>query len=213
MSRPAPEVRLTPETLLDELGPLDIYLFDQILKGRLPPGSRILDAGCGGGRNLHFFLRNGYPVAGTDTSPAALTEVRARARRLAPELPDHAFRADPVEDLSFPDGAFDAVIASAVLHFARDEDHFRRMVAELWRVLASGGLLFARLATTVGLEDRVERREGRRFRLPDGTERFLADEALLDDLAAELGARPLEPLKTTLVARLRAMTTWVVEKP
>lgn len=213
MSRPAPEVRLTPETLLDELGPLDIYLFDQILKGRLPPGSRILDAGCGGGRNLHFFLRNGYPVAGTDTSPSALTEMRARARRLAPKLPDHVFRADPVEDLSFPDGAFDAVIASAVLHFARDEDHFRRMVAELWRVLASGGLLFARLATTVGLEDRVERREGRRFRLPDGTERFLADEDLLDDLAAELGARPLEPLKTTLVARLRAMTTWVVEKP
>ena len=213
MSRPAPEVRLTPETLLDELGPLDIYLFDQILKGRLPPGSRILDAGCGGGRNLHFFLRNGYPVAGTDTSPAVLTEVRARARRLAPELPDHAFRADPVEDLSFPDGVFDAVIASAVLHFARDENHFRRMVTELWRVLAAGGLLFARLATTVGLEDRVERREGRRFRLPDGTERFLADEALLDDLVAGLGARPLEPLKTTLVARLRAMTTWVVEKP
>lgn len=213
MSRATPKGRLTPETLLDELGPIDIYLFDQILKGRLPPGSRILDAGCGGGRNLHFFLRNGYPVAGTDTSPAALTEVRARARRLAPELPDHAFRADPVEDLSFPDGAFDAVIASAVLHFARDEDHFRRMLAELWRVLASGGLLFARLATTVGNEERVERREGRRFRLPDGTERFLADEALLDDLAAKLGARPLEPLKTTLVARLRAMTTWVVEKP
>jgi len=205
--------RLTPDNLLDELGSVDIYLFDQILKGRFPPGTRLLDAGCGGGRNLVFFLRNGYPVCGTDTSAAALSEVRERARRLAPDLAADAFRADPVEALSFPDAAFDAVIASAVLHFARDEAHFRKMIAELWRVLAPGGMLFARLATSIGIEDRVERLTGRRFHLPDGTDRLLADEALLDELATELGAVPLEPLKTVLVARLRAMTTWVVAKP
>lgn len=208
--------------LHDELGAVDIYLFDQILKGRFPPGTRILDAGCGGGRNLVFFLRNGYPVTGVDQVARHVEATRELARKLLPpsRLPasaadehlEDAFRVEMVEDLSFPDASFDAVLASALLHFARDEEHFRKMVAELWRVLVPGGLFFTRLATTIGIEDRVERIEGRRFHLPDGTDRFLADEALIEELATELKARPLEPLKTVNVAHLRAMTTWVVEK-
>jgi SAM-dependent methyltransferase len=210
--------RLTPANLVDELGPVDIYLFDQVLKGRFPPGTRVLDAGCGGGRNLVFFLRNGYPVAGVDRSSGAVSATKQRARELLPAsmvestFLDDAFRVEAVEDLSFPDASFDVVIASALLHFARDEAHFRGMIAELWRVLAPRGFLFTRLATTIGIEDRVERIEGRRFHLPDGTDRFLADQKMLEGFEAELGARPLEPLKTVNVAHLRAMTTWVVEK-
>jgi len=48
--------------------------------------------------------------------------------------------------------------------------------------------------------------------LPDGTERYLVDEALLVDLTRRLGGTFLDPLKTTIVQNQRCMTTWVVRK-
>ena len=56
-------------TLQDEFGSIDIYLFDQLLRARLRPGMRVLDAGCGGGRNLVYLLRNGFDVWATDAAP------------------------------------------------------------------------------------------------------------------------------------------------
>jgi hypothetical protein len=86
------------------------------------------------------------------------------------------------------------------------------MVTGLWRVLAHGGLLFARLASSIGIESQVEPVSGRRFRLPDGTERYLVDEPMLMDLTARLGGELLDPIKTTVVQSQRSMTTWVVRK-
>ena len=105
----------------------------------------------------------------------------------------------------------DAVISSAVLHFVRDAEHFRAMVNEMWRVLVPGGLLFARLATSIGLEHQLAVPVGR-VRLPDGSERFVVDEATLLVTARALGGRLVDPLKTTNVQQLRAMTTWVLVK-
>ncbi len=193
-------------------GNMDIYLFDQLMKGRFVPGMKILDAGCGRGRNLVFFMRGEFEPFAVDESEASIAELRALAERIAPHLPADNFRVESVEHLSFPDASFDVVVANAVLHFAEDEAHFDRMLSQLWRVLAVGGMLFARLATSIGMEGRLEPRQGRRFRLPDGSERFLADEAMLSSYAERLGAHLLEPLKTTLVADQRAMSTWVLRK-
>jgi len=131
-------------TLRDEFGNIDIYLFDQLLRGRVAAGMPVFDAGCGAGRNLVYLLRQGYDVCGNDADPNAIAEVRAMAAALAPNG-THDFRLEPIERTSFPDAHADAVMASAVLHFADDTAHFSRMVLELWRVLAPGGLLFARL--------------------------------------------------------------------
>jgi tellurite methyltransferase len=198
--------------LREHLGDIDIYLFDQLLKGRLVPGMSLLDAGCGGGRNLVWFLRGGYEVSGVDENPAAVEQVRRLASSLAPHLPPESFQVADLADLPLPDARFDAVLCSAVLHFARDEAHFDRMLSELWRVLRPGGLFFARLATTIGMEGRVQPLDGRWYHLPDGTRRFLADEEMLRNAATRLGGNRLDPLKTTLVEDLRAMTTWVLRK-
>ena len=197
-----------------EFGAIDIYLFDQLLRGRITARDCVFDAGCGAGRNLVYLLRIGCAVYGVDPDPDAVAEVRALAARLAPSLASDNFRVEPVERTTFPDRFATVVISSAVLHFARDDQQFDAMLTGTWRVLASGGLFFCRLASTIGLESRVERVGAvpRRYRLPDGTERYLVDERQLMDRTRSLGGQLLDPLKTTVVQDQRSMTTWVVRK-
>ena len=198
---------------LDALfGQIDIYLFDQILRGRIAPGMRIFDAGCGGGRNLVFLLQQGYDVCAVDPDPAAIRSVRALAARLAPRLPESNFRAEPIEASSFPDHAADVVVSSAVLHFARDDAHFSAMLAGAWRLVKPGGLFFCRLASSIGMEGRFVPLGNGRYTLPDGSERYLVDEARLLALTADLGGTLVDPLKTTVVQGQRCMTTWVVRR-
>jgi ubiquinone/menaquinone biosynthesis C-methylase UbiE len=199
-------------TIQEQFGQIDIYLFDQILKGRISLGMQILDAGCGGGRNLVYFLREGYSVYAVDPDVQALESVRARARKFAPSLPDSNFRVETVENMSFDDACADVVICNTVLHFARDDAHFDAMLHGAWRVLKPGGLFFSRLGSTIGMENQIEHIEGRRYKSPDGSERYLVDEALLDSLTERLGAELADPLKTTVVQNQRAMTTWVLRK-
>ena len=201
-------------TLDEHFGNIDIYLFDQILRRRIAPGDRIVDAGCGFGRNLVYLLREGYDVRGADADPDAIAEVRALAARLAPALPAGNFRVEPLEAMTFEPGSATVVISSAVLHFARDDGQFQAMLDGSWRPLASGGMFFCRLASTIGIESEVRRLhpDGRRYRLPDGTARYLVDESLLMALTERLGGKLLDPLKTTVVQGQRSMTTWVVRK-
>ena len=199
-------------TLQEQFGQIDIYLFDQLLKGRISPGMRTLDAGCGGGRNLVYLLREGYEVYAADSDAQAVNNVRSVARMLAPALPESNFRVEAVEDMSFDDACADVVISSAILHFARDDAHFESMLRGSWRVLKSDGLFFCRLASSIGMERQVERIQGRRHRLPDGSERYLVDEALLGSITERLGAELADPLKTTIVQSQRSMTTWVLRK-
>ncbi len=201
-----------PLNLQEWFGAIDIYLFDQLLKGRIVPGMRVLDAGCGTGRNLVYLLRNGWEVFGVDESSGAVAQTRRLVTELVPHLPLDNFRVEPVDRMSFADADFDVVLSSAVLHFARDEEHWRAMVREMWRVLKPGGIFFARLASSIGIKDQIELIEGRRYHLPDGSERFLVDEAMLLSVTATLGGEFIEPVKTTVVQNMRAMTTWCLRK-
>jgi SAM-dependent methyltransferase len=194
--------------LKEQFGPIDIYLFDQILRGNIGYGMTIFDAGCGSGRNLFYLLREGYEVFGVDADPSAIAVVR----RIAPKLPIQSFRVEPVESNSFPDGIADVVISSAVLHFAKDDEQFRAMLLGSWSKLKQGGLFFCRLASTIGIESLVKPIAGRWHALPDGSERYLVDEQLLMELTRELNGRLIDPLKTTVVQNQRSMTTWVVRK-
>ena len=199
---------MTLESLRRQFGQIDIYLFDQLLRGRISHGMRILDAGCGNGRNLVYLLRENFQVFGVDTDLRAVEAVR----RLAPSLPAENFRVESIEAMSFPDDFADVAISSAVLHFARDDDHFLAMLRGTWRVLKSGGLFFCRLASSIGMESLIKPIAGRVSLLPDGSVRYLVDEALLLRLTEELHGQLLDPIKTTVVQNERCMTTWVVRK-
>lgn len=198
-------------SLHEQFGQIDIYLFDQLLKGRIAPGMTILDAGCGAGRNLVYLLRQGHTIYGADANPRAVESVQSMAAVLAPSLPASNFRVEPVEQMSFADAIADVVLSSAVLHFARDDAHFQAMLQGSLRPLKPGGLFFCRLASNIGIENQVEPINGRRHKLPDGSERYLVDEALLDSLTRQIGELA-DPIKTTVVQNQRSMTTWVVRR-
>jgi SAM-dependent methyltransferase len=198
--------------LREQFGSIDIYVFDQILRGRIAPGMRICDAGCGFGRNLVYFFQEQYDVFGVDSDPRAVESTRRLAATLAPKLPGDNFRLADIAAMPFPDGFADVVISSAVLHFASDDQHFQAMLRGTWKALKPGGLFFCRLASSIGMETLVQRISGRRFHLPDGSERYLVDEALLCNLTQELGGELIDPLKTTVVQNQRCMTTWVMRK-
>jgi SAM-dependent methyltransferase len=206
------EMRPSDTPLALEFGHIDIYLFDQILRGRISQGMRIFDTGCGSGRNLVYFLREGFDAFGVDADAAAIEAVRELAQRLAPRLPPSNFRSEAIEATTFPADFADVVISSAVLHFARDDEQFTAMLDRSWRALRPGGLFFCRLASSIGMEGRMRPVAGRRCLLPDGSERYVVDEPLLLEKTAQLGGRLLDPLKTTVVQNQRAMTTWVVRK-
>lgn len=205
-----------PELPLDRLseyfGEIDVYLFDQLLRGRIRGDMDVLDAGCGAGRNLVYLLRSGVRVHAIDSKKSAVASVRALAARLAPSLPPENFQVSDLEALPHQSSTFDAVISSAVLHFAANSEIFHRMVDEMWRVLRPGGLLFARLASSIGIEERIEPVSERRYLLPDGSTRFLVDERMLLDVTGRLDGTLVDPIKTTNVQGQRCMTTWCVAK-
>jgi tellurite methyltransferase len=202
------------KTNLQQLyGNIDIYLFDQLLKGTYDNCDTVLDAGCGGGRNLIYFLRNGYNVYGIDPNAEAIKAVKALSAQLAPANPAENFAVALAENMPFDDGTFHLVICSAVLHFSKNETHFDAMLRSMWQVLKPGGYFFARLASDIGIQSLVKPLGDSRYLLPDGSERFLVSEDTLLSYTQELNAKLHEPLKTTNVQNLRCMTTWCLQKP
>jgi tellurite methyltransferase len=140
----------------------------------------------------------------------------ARARALAAEVGAPAdadrFRVEPIETCTFDDGAFDLVICNAVLHFAQDTAHFHAMTRRLAALVAPGGRVFCRLASTIALGAPITplaNRPARWGTFPDGHQHFLVDLAFLLEATDALGATLCDPIKTVNVQERRCMTTWV----
>ena len=199
-----------PLNVQEEFGQIDIYVFDQILRGNIAKGMRILDAGCGYGRNMVHLLRQGCEIFAMDANPEAVEYVRNLAASVETSIPAENFQVGVIERMSFPNVFADVVLCNSVLHFARNEDHFKAMLSELWRVLKPGGMLFCRLGSRIGMQ--FERVHGHSYVIGDGSVWFLVDEQMLMQLTGEMNAVLVDPLKTTIVQNHRCMTTWVLRK-
>jgi SAM-dependent methyltransferase len=197
-------------SLKDQFGQIDIYIFDQILRGNIAPGMTVLEAGCGYGRNLLYLLRSGCQVFALDQDAAAVDHVRQLSASLDTGLPAENFLVGSIEKMPFADGFADVVLCNAVLHFARDSRHFQTILRELWRVVKPGGMFFCRLGSRIGMD--FPRLRGNIYQIPDGSEWFLVDQSMLLRLTEQMNAVLVDPLKTTIVQDYRCMTTWVLRK-
>ncbi|WP_306642931.1 class I SAM-dependent methyltransferase [Sanyastnella coralliicola] len=184
---------------------IDIYLIDQILKDRYTPGETILDAGGGGGRNLKWFLQEGFEVIIQDIDPERELQVQEK-------YPEAKYRwmTEELSELSLKSNSVDHVICNAVLHFAKDRRHFDQMLDQLVRVCRSGGSIFIRTNCIFGVEDSIKSIGDGWYNLPDESDRFLIDaeifDAIKNDPRFELGEIP----KWTSVNGLRVMMTLVL---
>ena len=198
---------------LTDLAFTDVYLIDQIMKGRIGTNARVVDVGSGGGRNLPWFLRRGMDVTALDPSPEAFLALEEGLASLGLSLAKEKQVPVAVECCELDTQSFDLVISNAVLHFAKDHEHFRAMLDATWDLVAPGGLLFARLTSSVGIESLVQDLGAGRYALPDGSERYLVTESGLLQESERLGGVLLDPIKSTVVQSLRTMTTWVLARP
>ena len=189
-------------------GNTDIYLLDQIMKQRYSETDKVLDAGCGKGRNLHWFLMNEIAVYGLDMEREAIEQLRLQY----PSLPAERFTTGNIQMLPYQDDFFDHVISSAVLHFANSQQQFNAMLAEMVRVLKPGGTMFIRMTSDIGIEQSVIHLADGVYSIPDGSQRFLLTRALLKKLLTDQPLSLLEPVKTVNVQDLRCMTTVVLQK-
>lgn len=98
---------------------------------------RLLEAGCGSGRDALFYAREGFEVTGTDLSEQALHQAR---RRAGAEGLAATFLVDDLVATRLPLGGFDAAIAVHVVHL-QPEDGRRAMVNQLWRLTRDAGLI------------------------------------------------------------------------
>jgi len=194
-------------TLKKSIKDIDIYILDQILKDLYQPGAKILDAGCGSGRNLKWFYESGFEIHGTDTD----TEPLLRCKELYPTQKENFIEAN-IEKMPYKANSFDHVICNAVLHFAKDLNHFTQKFEELLRVLKPKGSLFIRTASNFGIENLVILLDKGIYKLPDGTSRFLMTPEILEDIQNNKVVVLIEDVKTTIVHHKRAMTTLVIKK-
>ncbi len=190
------------------LGQTDIYLIDQIMKGRYKPADTILDAGCGSGRNMYWFLQNGFNINGIDISGVAIEQLKDTY----PDLPAGSLLVSSLENIPYADNHFDHIICSAVLHFAESIAQFNCMLAEMVRVLKPGGSLFIRMTTDIGIEDKIEFIADGVYKIPDGSTRFLLTRELLASSMQQHKLSFIEPLKTVNVDDIRCMSTLLLQK-
>ncbi len=198
---------MTDSDLKNILGNLDIYLLDQIVKGRYSKEDKILDAGCGSGRNMYWFYDNQFNIWAMDNDLANIKLVK----EIYPGSSDQ-FIVSELDEMPYTNGEFNHIICNAVLHFARNEKHFIGMMAEILRVLKVHGSIFLRMASNIGIEELVVSEGNGIFSIPDGTQRFLLTRELLNNFMAKFNLTFLEPVKTTNVHDVRCMTTLVLQK-
>lgn len=185
----------------------DIYLIDQILKGRFNNTKTLLDVGCGTGRNLPYFLHGAFEVFGIDSDEKQINELIHNK-----QVKRANFKVAQAHNIPFNNVKFDLIICNAVLHFADNKEHFERMLQSMWNRLEQGGILFMRLASNIGIEPLIEPMGNGKYALPDGSIRYLVDQNELLNYTENMNATLVEKIKTTNVQDMRCMTTWIVKK-
>lgn len=190
---------------LQHIQGVDIYLIDQILKQRIPPGDRVLDAGCGTGRNLRFFIQQGFDVIGIDPEVIHIQSLSA----IFPEHQDKLI-VSTIEDYQDPSG-FDFIVCNAVLHFSRDHDHFNEQFSKLVSLLRPHGILFIRMTSDIGIDLSKSSSTGV-YQIPDKSTRYLITREQIKTLSQQHNLSLLDPVKSTVVDDVRSMTTLVFQK-
>jgi SAM-dependent methyltransferase len=199
------------QELNHELGNIDLFLLDQILKGRFENAGRILDAGCGEGRNLTYFIKNGYEVWGIDNNSIALKMLRMAGRSLHKSFDPEKFIEGEITEIPFPPQSFDAIICLAVLHFSSSEAAFFTALDEMMKVLRKDGSLFISMYSNFGMVKEAAHQEDIHDKESNGRY-LLLTEFLYNTLLHRYVLREIEPVKTVFTQNVYPITYLTLKK-
>lgn len=195
-----------------ELGNIDLYWLDFILKGYLPEDAKVLDAGCGEGRNLTYCLQNGMDVFGIDENPEAIQFLKLVAKQYKIQDIEARFHVMKLDKILFPDETFDVIICSAVLHFAKNYEHFHKMILELVRLLKPDGKIFIRSMTDRYLAEGTVEINQNVYQFPNEQIRFAVNAEALIGFLTDLGLELIELYKEVVVQNRHTMGTFILQK-
>ena len=196
--------------MIKELGRIDLYLLDQLMKERIHSKMRLLDAGYGHGRNAQYFIENNFDIWGIDLKLEAKFVIDQQIDLWNPNYDKAKFSVGDLIKMPFPDNHFDFVLSSAVLHFAESRAHFIQLFEETIRVLKPGGIFWFRMTTKHTLVQHAKHLHDDIYALPDGSTRYLLDVEVLKNLMQKHQLHFLDPFKTVNVSDLRTMAVVVL---
>ena len=111
---------------------------DNFNKGVIKSGQRILDVGCGFGRNSNWLAQKGLQVTAININDGEILEARKKAEKLGVQV--NYLHADAVS-LPFPGNSFDVVLDLGCSHMLPDKESQQESESEAARVLAERGYL------------------------------------------------------------------------
>jgi len=190
---------------------LDPFLCDQILKNNINKSQIVLDAGCGKGDHLFYFLKNEFDIYAIDGDASAIQQLSQTFQIEGVTIEDR-LHMQHIENMTFSSRFFDVVYCLDVLHLAQDQAHLEKMLNELWRVLKYGGMLFIKMYSIIGLADQVKNRGGGRYQFHHGLEFFNMNESFFNHWMDQHHAVCVEPVKTIITGKFAASTYYVLSK-
>jgi 2-polyprenyl-3-methyl-5-hydroxy-6-metoxy-1,4-benzoquinol methylase len=198
--------------LNNELGNADLILIDQILKNRFHKQMKILDAGCGEGRNMVYFIRQNFHIYGIDSNEEAVRMARVLGRSLNNAFDIENIQHFSIEDNPFPDHFFDAVLCINVLHTAKDRKTFFNLLDHLIRLLNPGGYLFLSLHSRIGLTQAAWVSNCRNDSNIYDEGNFYITNDLLSEIQAHAMLMEIEPVKTIVIDDIKSHTYLFFQK-
>lgn len=191
---------MTIQELNHELGNIDLFLLDQILKGRFEQAESILEVGCGEGRNLTYFIRNGYDVWGIDNNPTALKMLHMMGRSLHKTFDKEKFIEADISGIPFPPQSFDAIICASVLHFLPSEDAFFAAWDTMMKVLRKDGFLFLSMYSNIPFPGKMQ------------SDFFLLTGTLYQTVLHRYKLQEVEPVKTVAMGNTQPLAYLILQK-
>ena len=171
---------------------------------------RLLEIGCGQGRNIIPFLNLEKDIYGIDMDEKNVALCKLIATSLGRD-PSFFSKAN-ARMLPFENDFFDAIINCRVMHFAKNGHDFKQQWKEQFRVLKKGGFLYVCTDTSINNEEIVQSTDGERSWFNDQSKRILLTEQLFDLVNLHNNFKLLEPLKTIRFGKEHAHAILCLQK-
>jgi 2-polyprenyl-3-methyl-5-hydroxy-6-metoxy-1,4-benzoquinol methylase len=172
----------------------------------------VLDAGCGEGRNMPFFINNGFSIYGIDINPDAIKMARIYCKSLNKKYEVEQIQEFSIEKNPFQDNFFDAIICINVLHAAKNRNVFFHWFDQLIRMLNYGGFLLLGMQSQIGTGRNYKQSDRKAMNETDKEGSYLLTRDLLEEILRLDYLKTVENTKTIMIDDIISHTYLFLEK-